>query len=532
MCVMLLVLAVAVSVDGAVYVVGGGPGGLGAARRLAQLGIKSTVIEAGPHSPVDYDAPIATTTLEAQLRAAAAQDVCPCTMRPLLEVKGMYLGSGLGGTQNINGAVFAPGSAADLAASVGVSVPEAERAQALAAAMVEHTTARPTGMMWRCITPPPVGQCDSSTYAVQNTAMARRSIATEPLPRLVTVVPNCEVVSVAEYRIITRNACNDVRLARDDVVIMAAGALRSPELLGYTRYTGWNHYYTTAVRPVATAVPQSFTYGPNGAYELNRGMISVPQEPAGMVSMELVVNMTMYPTIREEHVANEPYRPPAGLAPGLAQAWHFAGTVPHDHFRAVLPSGEMSPYVFIGDASALKTPFNCHTSMPAVAAGILAAEAAVGELPRYNCLTKELWPPDKAAWCCANRNLGCPSCRGAHVYSTCHSACPLVCGMPAPAVCTEQCVVGCGCPRGTWEDGVQCVDAAMCPPPPTSAPFSPTPTLVFQAPATKDKSTSHAAPSDTGAYVFLGVMAALLAVTLLATLRARAVSATSFLSHM
>ena len=59
----------------------------------------------------------------------------------------------------------------------------------------------------------------------------------------------------------------------------------------------------------------------------------------------------------------------------ISDAWHYAGTVPHDKLKV-----EGLSNVWIGDASALKTPFNCHTSMPAVAAGILAARAATGLL--------------------------------------------------------------------------------------------------------------------------------------------------------
>ena len=58
---------------------------------------------------------------------------------------------------------------------------------------------------------------------------------------------------------------------------------------------------------------------------------------------------------------------------GHEDPWHYMGTVKHTH---MLVDGFSN--VYIGDASALKRPFNCHTSMPAAAAGVLAAQRLMG----------------------------------------------------------------------------------------------------------------------------------------------------------
>ena len=90
--------------------------------------------------------------------------------------------------------------------------------------------------------------------------------------------------------------------------------------------------------------------------------------------------MDMLPTVREtftkgEDAARVPPEFPPDAQTMTTDAWHYAGTVPHTKMKV---NGLEN--VFIGDASALLTPFNCHTSMPAVAAGILAARAATGLL--------------------------------------------------------------------------------------------------------------------------------------------------------
>ena len=82
--------------------------------------------------------------------------------------------------------------------------------------------------------------------------------------------------------------------------------------------------------------------------------------------------MYMHPEKREFHRVGDEYTNPYA-ADGRKQAWHFAGTMNHTRSKI---SGTQR--LFTGDAGALKTPFNCHTSMPAAAAGILAAHGAMG----------------------------------------------------------------------------------------------------------------------------------------------------------
>lgn len=325
-------------------VIGAGPGGLAAARTLSALGIFVTVYERGPATTVDFDGPIQGT-----YHTNAVEHT--------QKIKGVLLGSGIGGTQSINGAVYAPGSATDLAASVGVSVADAALAQEAASRMVPHELNPP--MMWACRNST-IG-CDRASAAVTNTLMSRRSIAYE-LPSTITVVGSCRVESVTDSLVsVTKEAdgCVNVTRTPQMIVIVAAGALVSPELLGAVEYTGWNHYFTTKV--VAPPSQQTFEY--RDGFEINTMKI-------GEAGLE--VRMEMVPSIRETHFRNQNYTQPAETQG--AQAWHFAGTVRHAMLRVE------SRNVYIGDASALLAPFNCHTSMPAAAAGVLAARASVGLL--------------------------------------------------------------------------------------------------------------------------------------------------------
>lgn len=325
-------------------VVGAGPGGLAAARAFASFGIPVTVYERGPSTTVDFDGPIKDTYL---------------SQSHTWEVKGVRLGTGVGGTQNVNGAVFAPGSASDLAASVGVSLADASMAQTLAAGMVEHETSPP--MMWACRNST-VG-CDRASAADVNTLMSRRSIAYN-LPSGVSIVGGCTVHSVNATTVIASGAgtsCVNVDVTPDFVVVVAAGALVSPELLGREEYSGWNHYYQVRTDGVPIPPTQTFEY---------RGDLEINTMKYGSIGLE--VTMMMKPTVRETHRRGVDYVKP--IENPWEQAWHFAGTVEHTLMRVGAGS------IFIGDASALQTPFNCHTSMPAAAAGVLAARASLGLL--------------------------------------------------------------------------------------------------------------------------------------------------------
>ena len=92
-------------------VVGGGTGGIAAARTLHDLGYTVVVYDRGPPQPVSFDVPILQTYQTYPNNAHVAP------------VKGSLLGWGPGGTQSINGAVYAPGTPEDLARSLGGGSP-------------------------------------------------------------------------------------------------------------------------------------------------------------------------------------------------------------------------------------------------------------------------------------------------------------------------------------------------------------------------------------------------------------------------
>ena len=205
------------------YVIGAGPGGLGAAKALAALGVEVIVYERGPATTVDFDGPIMNTY----------QDNAGINV---LKIKDQSLGQGPGGTQSINGAVYAPGSAEDLAKSVGVNINDAKLAQQQAADMVPHTTNPP--MMWECIDE---NDCDEATFASSNFKMKRRSIAFEGLD-MFTIVSGCNVTFVGDDQITVKEPsgnCKDVSIDRNTIVIVAAGALVSPEYRWSCENTHW-----------------------------------------------------------------------------------------------------------------------------------------------------------------------------------------------------------------------------------------------------------------------------------------------------
>ena len=342
-----------------VLVVGGGSGGLGAAKEFASMGYNVTVYDRGPDTPVSFTAPIYETYQNPS---------SPNT----INVKGVVLGAGPGGTQNINGAVYAPGTAADLAASLGggITVAEAAAAQATAAAMVPHEALPP--MMWSCINAS--NACDRASTASTNQLMSRRSVAYS-IPPEIAIVGDCPVASVnaTAVTVVTATAnCQDLVVGPDSIVVVSAGALVTPELLGQTTYTGWNHYYKLDPN-VPVPATQTFEYetdSDGNIYEINTVALTTPNYTTG-----LKITMHMNPTIRETfHVNVNRSTPP--FPPGyeyISDAWHYAGTQPHSTLR-------IHDNVFVGDTSALMEPFNCHTSMPAVATGVLAARSAAGLL--------------------------------------------------------------------------------------------------------------------------------------------------------
>ena len=377
--------------SGTIWVVGAGPGGLGAARRFADLNYDVNLLELGPGEKIPRSQSIAVVNQYSQSKFNRKH-------------KEVALGQGLGGTQNINGAVFAPGKPEEFAASVGVLVKSAQAAMDKAAAMVPHNkdnvtvsnAAYGTGMFWKCLTP---DDCDYATVAATNTKMERTNIAYEDLSSRINVVGNCNVTRVSDTAITTEVACAEfpttIPISDSDIVIVSAGALTSPHLLGADTFTGWNHYYKLGpLLPCSAENPcvdkQTFDYNEDGV-EVNRAVL-IQLVDGQATRFGIDIEMHMRPQYRETYTKHSPAPGPSGFSNefregGYSSAWHFAGTVAHTLFRV-----NSMTRVYIGDASALKTPFNCHTSMPAAAAGILAAESSLGLLDDQNSLSRETLP--------------------------------------------------------------------------------------------------------------------------------------------
>lgn len=347
---------------GHAYIIGAGPGGLAAARYFDHINMTNyTVFERGPW-PDDnfFNRPIKKTYL-ANANSSLKYNVLNAS-------EDYTLGTGVGGTQNLNGAVYKPGTPEDLAASTKVSVDAARSAQTLAGTFVDHTN---YDMMWACIDQ---SECDSNHTASLNTQMARRSIAynlSQSIKDRIRVNTAVERVHVSNTGVVTISFedDDDIILSADDAVILAAGALASPVLLfgKDKKFTGHNHYFTldfpTGEFPYAH---QTFEY--SETHEYNYADFDYP------TSNWINISMEMEPIERETHQYNKGYNNPT--ASGI-QSWHFAGTMPHTNFRV---DGISSQQVYTGDAGALLTPFNCHTGMPAAAAGIMAAKSWMGLL--------------------------------------------------------------------------------------------------------------------------------------------------------
>ena len=366
--------------SGHVYIIGAGPGGLAAARHAVLQGRNVTVYEQGPLlSEQFWQSPIRDTYLQTILGSGLANvtNSTDILYNPLAHPSPSLVKM-VGGQQMINGAVFAPGSAEDLADSVGVMVSDASNAQNIAATFVDtvpaHVIGRPsnfTKLMHRCTAP----DCQNyylATFNLDNDV--KRAAIAYDLPENVTIEAKTTVLSVSDKSIRIENKPS-VELQDDDIVILAAGALSSPQLLGITSFCGYNHYYTLEFEKNQSewksfaANTQVFSYPDEDEYELNYGMSSAN----GNLSIEFIINMTMKPDKKECYTVGQ--SPPAVPEGFLSHAWHYMGTVNHSQ---LLVSGYSR--VFIGDASALSKPFNCHTSMPAAAAGVLAVESGTNGL--------------------------------------------------------------------------------------------------------------------------------------------------------
>ena len=232
--------------------------------------------------------------------------------------------------------------------------------------------------------------CDHSHITATGTTVQRRSIGYR-LPHGIDVVVNATATSVNDTAITFQDRQPE-GVGDGDIVILAAGALTSPQLLGQRRnICGHNHYYTAPgtvwnfLDPVPTQHFQYFT----GGWEHNIARMYVG--PPLMV-VHLNISLQMDTTdIRECHNVGENYTTPAG-AQGT-QAWHYMGTIDHTLFSAPGLSR-----VFVGDASAILKPFNCHTSMPAAAAGVMAVQSALGTLEGQEATPTELEGGQDRGW--------------------------------------------------------------------------------------------------------------------------------------
>lgn len=354
-----------------VYIVGGGAGGVAAARYLGERNQPYTLFERGPPLPDNfYELQIAMTAANGPLFAFgqlnSIQDHSYNTDAGNIELWAM-----LGGLQNVNGAVFAPGALDELSLSLNAPL----NATTAALSLVRSWIAPQESMMWRCIDS--TAGCDEKTFSTFNVKQKRRSVATGASLSIVNV--NTEVKKVNDSGIELSNG-SIIELGDDDRVIVAAGALTTPVLLGKTTFTAWNHYYFwSLIQGEFPYERQTFEY--DGEYEYNYGQV---QSPLGNESGSWMnITMHMYPTYRELYTVGEQF--PGATLRGAdcghpdpegqcLNAWHYAGTVEHNELQ-------VSPKILVGDASALSTPFNCHTSVPANVAGVLAAQKALNMLP-------------------------------------------------------------------------------------------------------------------------------------------------------
>lgn len=333
-----------------VYVVGGGPGGIAAARYLESVNVPVTVFERGPAAWNGfYNGPIRNTSLSNLADTYKYRPLGPRTNPELASFEG--------GNMNANGAILSPGSPQDLARSTGVTLEAAVEAQEIAASYVD---VEDDFMMWSCINN---SDCNRAMVVPLNSKMARRSVAYNHGLQNFQVLT--EVASVTDSSLTLNNGIV-IALNSNDKVIVAAGALKTPALLGKTEYCGWTHYYETQFEARQTPpARQTISYNPSTKIETNVAQFEPTRSPDN-VSNTIIIEMLM------EHNIRECFRVGQSFTPSRQNdAWHYAGTLDHDRMK-------YSDGIFVGDASALKSPFACHTSMPAAATGILAAQRALG----------------------------------------------------------------------------------------------------------------------------------------------------------
>ncbi len=354
------------------YIVGAGPGGLAAARYAATLqNVDVTIFERGPMPPDwFYEDIIMKTYSYRSDNPFGSSDT--------------MVGNMVGGTQAINGAVFKPGAPEDLARSLGISLAEAKEVQRLSASYVDTLPLPPDNtseMMWACIDP---NDCDHASVAASNTKMKRRAIGynfTEEVGDRVNLVVNATVKTVTDTKIAFEGGVPaDIEVLDGDAVILAAGALLSPGLIGPPPTQWLNHYYYLELNlsKVVPRKPQSFEYpnGETGSMEINRAALALISNTSSMVPLGIYMDMNL-DNLPETLVNGVVTFPPLyqSAHPQWATAWHYHGTMAHGGDMRVVGKQR----VYTGDAGALMTSFNCHTSMPAAAAGVAAVRGWAGQ---------------------------------------------------------------------------------------------------------------------------------------------------------
>lgn len=330
----------------------GGPGGISAARLLESYNASVHLLERGPDLPSGFYEQLITKTYLDSLPSTR-------TCQPLGDGTTPTIACQYSGNLGANGKIYARGTSEDLAKSAGVSVKNAATAQSLAASYVEVDEGL---YMWKCVN---ASACDRSFTTSSNTEVYRRSVAFKDgapwKPARVTFDTTVRYVSKDLIRFWNGSA---IHLKPGDKIIVAAGALTTPQLLNQTTWTGWNHYYK--VTPLWAAVnEQSIAYDPATRVETNIANVMV-----NGTATAIKIEMLMEHDVVETFDVNQSYTP-TGQGDFLLDAWHYGGTVGRLHYEE---------NIFIGDASALATPFNCHTSMPAAAAGVLAGQRALNIL--------------------------------------------------------------------------------------------------------------------------------------------------------
>ena len=352
----ILVHPIIVGVNWTTHVIGAGPGGVSAARTLKRYGAPVIVYERGPDVPAGfYDLPIYQTTRTYFIQNLNTSRTC----NPLGNATQPTLVCQHGGNQNSNGAIFAPGSPEDFARSIGVPVETARYAQAVS---INYIDVDNDIFMWYC---PNGVSCDRRNVADSNPVMNRRSVAYQD--NLTNdIVFGQHVKRVTNQSITFQNDTYINFTNPRDQVILAAGALVSPQHVGKTQFTGWNHPYKISYQ-AGNLTSQTLSYNPETKVETNDAILTV-----NGTETKIRIEILMEHSIRETFTVGQDYTP-SNTSGFIHDTWHYAGTLPHDAL-------EYSPGIYVGDASALQTPFNCHTSMPASSAGVLAALRSLGLL--------------------------------------------------------------------------------------------------------------------------------------------------------